>query len=180
MATRARSASAIAAVSVASVASATSTASASSLSARSGSPTSRWEMPRSRTAGARSRLPVGTSLQASSASLRSCSTPLRHIAALSSASQPSIEARAVWQRPRLPGRAAFGRVGPALGRGRMAEQRLEPSAQDRDRGVALEQLVVVEPVKPALQGGQPAAVVDRKGQTPSRPATCSVSPACMA
>ena len=79
---------------------------------------------------------------------------------------PAVDRRrAIRQRPRLPGRAAFCHLRPALGSGRMAQLRLEPRAEDRGRRVALEQLVVVEPVEPALLDGGRAVVAHGKRQT---------------
>jgi hypothetical protein len=43
----------------------------------------------------------------------------------------------------------------------MAAQGLDPGPQDGHRGIPLDQAVVVEPVEPLLDGGQPTAPVDR-------------------
>ena len=58
----------------------------------------------------------------------------------------------------------FGGIGPPLGRGRVAAERLHPGPQHGHRRVLLDKVVVVEPVKPSLDGGQPPAPIDRNGR----------------
>jgi hypothetical protein len=60
-------------------------------------------------------------------------------------------------------RPELGRIGPTLGGDGVADQRVDPGADDRHRGILLDQPVVVEPVEPLLDRGQPAAAVDRDG-----------------
>ena len=76
---------------------------------------------------------------------------------------PAIDrGAAVGQQPLIG--SPFGRVGPPLSRGRVAAQRLDPGPEHGHRGIVLDQPVVVEPVEPALDGGQPTAAVDANGR----------------
>ena len=68
---------------------------------------------------------------------------------------------AVGQHPLIG--SPFGGIGPPLGRGGVAAQRLHPGPQHGHRGILLDQPVVVEPVEPSLDGGQPTAAVDGDG-----------------
>jgi hypothetical protein len=74
---------------------------------------------------------------------------------------PAIDRATVGQRP-LVG-SLFGRGSPPLGGGRVAAECLDPGPQHGHRGILLDQPAVVEPVEPALDGGQPTAAVDGNG-----------------
>jgi hypothetical protein len=46
----------------------------------------------------------------------------------------------------------------------VAAERLDPGPEHGHRGILLDQSLVLEPVEPSLDGGQPAAAVDANGR----------------
>ena len=162
MARRARSARATLAARVAPVSWATSTASARTSSATPRSPASRCEIPNS---SWRRRPPEAAHRDQRQGQLGVGPHLGDPVAAQLGPQQrpPAIDRGApVGQHP-LVG-SPFGRGGPPLGRGRVAAERLDPGPEHGHRGIVLDQPVVVEPVEPALDGGQPAAAVDADGR----------------
>ena len=79
----------------------------------------------------------------------------------------ALDRAAVWERPGH--RSLFGRVGPALGRDRLTDQRLQPGPEHGHRRVASEQALVLEPAEPAAGGVDPVRRRTRAGPA-SRPA----------
>ena len=59
----------------------------------------------------------------------------------------------------MPGRCPFSGCQPALRLRRPASDRMDARTVDRDRGVALQPIVVVEGTKPRLEQCRPPAVV---------------------
>jgi hypothetical protein len=65
--------------------------------------------------------------------------------------------------------ATLGRVGPALGGHRPADQRLEQGSEHGHRRVAVDQPLVLEPGQPAASGVDPAGGVGRLDQRRDQP-----------
>jgi hypothetical protein len=81
--------------------------------------------------------------------------------------EPAFErAAAIRERP---ARAVLGRIGPALGGDGVAEERMHTGSEHGNRRVPLDQVVVVEPVEPPLEGDDAAAVVRGKDELGDQP-----------